>query len=192
MINSTRNSIHTNVILPIRTITTMITRIIIEIIWADGSAGRFCIHVMGGSTAARGNLFVLSAPRKNDIALPAEVAQDSPEGAVVVVPGQVSSCCGCWIIWVVVKIMVPFWIPITIRHLIFRVAKQRGTIIYFDNHPYRNYYRRAFFHSLLFAPKPPSCGLAFVARKSCTRGKGVSLTIVRGPWRPEDAWRFRV
>ena len=25
-------------------------------------------------------------------------------------------------IWVVVKIMVPFWIPITIRHLIYRVT----------------------------------------------------------------------
>ena len=27
-------------------------------------------------------------------------------------------------IWVVVKIMVPFWVPITIRHLIFRVPKK--------------------------------------------------------------------
>ena len=30
--------------------------------------------------------------------------------------------------------MVPFWIPIIIRHLMFRVPK-KGTII-FDNHPY--------------------------------------------------------
>ena len=29
-----------------------------------------------------------------------------------------------WSIWVVFKIMVPFWIPILIRHLIFRVAKK--------------------------------------------------------------------
>ena len=27
-------------------------------------------------------------------------------------------------IWVVVKIMVPFWVPIIIRHLIFRVPKK--------------------------------------------------------------------
>ena len=27
-------------------------------------------------------------------------------------------------IWVVVKIMVPFWIPIIVRHLIFRVPKK--------------------------------------------------------------------
>ena len=26
--------------------------------------------------------------------------------------------------WVVVKIMVPFWVPIKIRHLIFRVSKK--------------------------------------------------------------------
>ena len=26
--------------------------------------------------------------------------------------------------WVVVKIMVPFWVPINIRHLLFRVPKQ--------------------------------------------------------------------
>ena len=36
---------------------------------------------------------------------------------------------GCFLrssvnIWVVVKIMVPFWIPIIIRHLIFRVPKK--------------------------------------------------------------------
>ena len=34
-------------------------------------------------------------------------------------------------IWVVVKIMVPCWIPIIVRHLIFRVPK-KGT----DSHPY--------------------------------------------------------
>ena len=27
-------------------------------------------------------------------------------------------------IWVVVKIMVPFWVPIIIRHLLFRVPKK--------------------------------------------------------------------
>ena len=32
----------------------------------------------------------------------------------------------------VVKIMVPFWIPTTIRHLIFRVPKRDRN---FDNHP---------------------------------------------------------
>ena len=40
------------------------------------------------------------------------------------------------IIWVVVKIMAPFWIPI-IRHLMFRVPQKR-TII-FDNHPHDSY-----------------------------------------------------
>ena len=36
-------------------------------------------------------------------------------------------------IWVVVKIMAPFWIPIIIRHLIFRVPK-KGTIILTTTH----------------------------------------------------------
>ena len=36
--------------------------------------------------------------------------------------------------WVVVKIMVPFWVPILVRHLIFRVPKKTGHN--FDNHPY--------------------------------------------------------
>ena len=27
-------------------------------------------------------------------------------------------------IWVVVKIMVPFWVPIIVRHLLFRVPKK--------------------------------------------------------------------
>ena len=36
-------------------------------------------------------------------------------------------------IWVVVKIMVPFWIPTIIRHLIFRAPKRDHN---FDNHPY--------------------------------------------------------
>ena len=34
--------------------------------------------------------------------------------------------------WVVVKMMVPFWIPIVIRHLIFRGPKRDHN---FDNHP---------------------------------------------------------
>ena len=33
--------------------------------------------------------------------------------------------------WVVVKIIVPFWIPIKVRHLIFRVPKRDHT---FDNY----------------------------------------------------------
>ena len=37
------------------------------------------------------------------------------------------------VIWVVVKIMVPFWIPIIIRPLIFRVL-QKGTIILTTTH----------------------------------------------------------
>ena len=37
------------------------------------------------------------------------------------------------VIWVVVKIMVPFWIPIIIRHRIFRVLQRDHN---FDNHPY--------------------------------------------------------
>ena len=38
--------------------------------------------------------------------------------------------------WVVVKIMIPFWIPIIIRHLIFRVPPQKR-YHNFDNHPSR-------------------------------------------------------
>ena len=33
------------------------------------------------------------------------------------------------LIWVVVKIMVPFWVPIIIRHLISRVPKKGTTIL---------------------------------------------------------------
>ena len=36
-------------------------------------------------------------------------------------------------VWVVVKVMVPFVIPITIRHLILGYPKRDHT---FDNHPY--------------------------------------------------------
>ena len=36
-------------------------------------------------------------------------------------------------IWVVVKIMVLFWVPIIIRHLLFRVPK-KGTIILTTTH----------------------------------------------------------
>ena len=36
-------------------------------------------------------------------------------------------------IWVVAKIMVPFWVPNIIRHLLFRVPK-RGTIILRTTH----------------------------------------------------------
>ena len=36
-------------------------------------------------------------------------------------------------IWVVVKIMVPFWVPNIVRHLIFRVPKWDHN---FDNHPF--------------------------------------------------------
>ena len=47
-----------------------------------------------------------------------------------------SLACPCYLfavcIWVVVKVMVPFWIPIIIRHLIFRVPNRDHN---FDNHP---------------------------------------------------------
>ena len=36
-------------------------------------------------------------------------------------------------IWVVVNIRIPFWVPIRIRHLIFRVPKKDHN---FDNYPY--------------------------------------------------------
>ena len=39
--------------------------------------------------------------------------------------------------WVVVKIMVPFWIPIIIRPLIFRVPGAPKEDHNFDNHPHR-------------------------------------------------------
>ena len=38
------------------------------------------------------------------------------------------------IIWVVVKIMVPFWVLSIIRHLVFRIPKREHN---FENHPYR-------------------------------------------------------
>ena len=38
------------------------------------------------------------------------------------------------LIWVVVKVMVPFWVLIIIRHLIFRVPQKGGQN--FDNCPY--------------------------------------------------------
>ena len=40
-------------------------------------------------------------------------------------------------IWVVVKIMVPFWVPMILPHLIFRVPKKRDHN--FDNHPYEHH-----------------------------------------------------
>ena len=36
-------------------------------------------------------------------------------------------------IWVVVKMRVPFWFPVIIRHLIFRAPKRDHN---FDNHPF--------------------------------------------------------
>ena len=39
--------------------------------------------------------------------------------------GCLRVCLGSLIsMWVVVKIMVPFWVPIIIRHLLFRVPKK--------------------------------------------------------------------
>ena len=46
-------------------------------------------------------------------------------------------------IWVVVKIMVPFWVPNIVRHLLFRVPQKRDPN--FDNHPYRRSPRRVGF-----------------------------------------------
>ena len=37
-------------------------------------------------------------------------------------------------LWVVAKIRVPFWVPIIIRHLVFRVPKRDPN---FDSHSYR-------------------------------------------------------
>ena len=37
--------------------------------------------------------------------------------------------------WVVVKMMVPFWVPIIERHLLFRVSKRDHN---FNNHPYES------------------------------------------------------
>ena len=39
-------------------------------------------------------------------------------------PGQLQAASAAETIWVVVKIMVPFWVPIIIRPLIFRVPKK--------------------------------------------------------------------
>ena len=49
--------------------------------------------------------------------------------------------------WVVVKIMVPFWVPNIIRHPIFRMSKRNPN---FDNYPcgYMNPKYRGFFPSL--------------------------------------------
>ena len=56
----------------------------------------------------------------------------------------------CIPIWVVIKIMAPFWIPIIIRPLIFRVP-QKGTIILTTNH--LNYYLDAPLSRLLVLHK---------------------------------------
>ena len=45
------------------------------------------------------------------------VGEELPEGSVP--PFPATTCT-----WVVVKIMVPFWVPTIIRHLIFRVSKK--------------------------------------------------------------------
>ena len=37
--------------------------------------------------------------------------------------------CPSAVLWVVVKIMVPFWVPNIVRHLFFRVPKKGGTPI---------------------------------------------------------------
>ena len=47
-----------------------------------------------------------------------------------------------WLIWVVVKIMVPFWITIIIRHQICRVPKGDHN---FDNHLYERILQNASF-----------------------------------------------
>ena len=52
--------------------------------------------------------------------------------------------------WVVVKIMVPFWIPIIIRHLIFRVPKKIDHN--FDNHPHVDPEPQASFNSVRPVP----------------------------------------
>ena len=46
-------------------------------------------------------------------------------------------------IWVVVKIMVSFWIPTIIRHLIFRVPK-KGTIILTTTHILQSHKKTGF------------------------------------------------
>ena len=52
--------------------------------------------------------------------------------AVTVFKNTFEHMCIC-LIWVIVKIMVPFGIPIIIQHLILRVPKRDHN---FDNHPY--------------------------------------------------------
>ena len=69
---------------------------------------------------------------------PRPISHDLPPGHWV---PRTSWSCGCWkftlrhsaVSWVVSKNMVPFWIPITIRHLIFRVLRRDR---HFDNHPH--------------------------------------------------------
>ena len=71
-------------------------------------------------------------------------------------------------IWVVVKIMAPFWVPIIIRHLIFRVP-QKGDQN-FDNYPYI---------SLMALVRPPEPKLKL--RMSLPSMTGLSCSG-RSPW----------
>ena len=51
-----------------------------------------------------------------------------------IICGPDSGLCFFLELSLVVKIMVPFWVPIIIRHLLFRVPKKRDPN--FDNHPH--------------------------------------------------------
>ena len=57
------------------------------------------------------------------------------------------------IIWVVVKIMVPFWLPKKIRHLLLREPKKGP---YFDNYPYMYIYIYTHTATVQLGPKRPS------------------------------------
>ena len=62
-------------------------------------------------------------------------------------------------IWLVVKIMVPFWIPIIIRHLIFRVPK-KGTKVLTTTH----------LGLSLHGPQAEEHGLPAALRMMCPKG----------------------
>ena len=98
---------------------------------------------------------------------------DNQEVARVAVQGL--GCCQLTdgFIWVVVKVIVPFWIPIIIRHLIFRVPTRNHN---FDNHPYTCF---EFWAQGLGCQNPASTKVP-----STLGGIGVQYTNLVGLWSP--------
>ena len=63
----------------------------------------------------------LTVPPLNQRLAPLRMHLPSRTAAPILTGVGNNGICSMGTVWVVVKIMVPFWIPIIIRHLIFRV-----------------------------------------------------------------------